>query len=356
LKFDDTGSLPISPTVQLGTTGEAYPIDAALASQPHVYQPWGIAVDRADNDALYVAENWGYSLAKFYEFGPNAGKLAWRVPADPGNYGADLHHFGSFSGSNQGSLAVDDNHHIYVPDSGNNRVMVYLPDGTLFGQIGNGKGSGPYQFSCPNGVGVTLYNIFVADTCNQRIQVFDYNLNYVGTIGQTGMAGTDSGHFNHPVSVAGDLTLGYVFVVDQGNQRVQRCKWDPTKHTSTCTPFAGVTGVSGGRDFHYLNQPASVGVDTVTSRVFISEEDTSRIQVFNESDGTYLTTLSGEWGDEGSRVRDPAGISIGMNSEVYVADRENARILRFSPVIAGWNQLNINGFGSPFNKDVSGLA
>jgi hypothetical protein len=351
LELNDPGtSDPGSLSHQFGMTGQAYIRDVPLDYPTHVYRPWGIAIDTSDND-LYVAEDWGYSLAKFN----STGRLIWRVPADPGNYGSDLHHFGSFPGSNQGQLAVDAKQRVYVPDLGNNRVMIYLPDGTLFDQLGTGLGSGPYQFSCPSGVGLSNTYIYVADACNQRIQIFDYNLHYVGTLGQTGLAGTDSSHFSNPVSVGVDQVTGKIYVVDQGNQRVQRCQFDSVHKSFTCGPFAGVTGVSGGRDSHYLNHPINVLVDSTNGRVLVSEEDTSRVQVFG-MDGSYLTTISGEWGDEGGRVRSPSGLAIDSLQSVYVADRENSRILRFLSGVTDWKQVNINGFGDPRNINVTGLT
>ncbi len=357
LKFTDTDSLPPTLNTQLGTPGEAYPVDPTLDPHTHVNQPWGMAVDAMDHNALYVAENWGYSLAKFNTQGPDAGKLAWRVPAGAGNYGSDLHHFGNFSGSNQGNIAVDSLHRIFVPDAGNHRVMVYKNDGTIFGQIGAGQpGSGPGQFACPNGVGISHAYIFVADTCNQRIQVFDLSFKYVSTIGQTGVAGADSHHFSNPVALAVDPANNNIFVVDQGNQRVQRCQADGLSTSFICTPFAGVSGKNAGRDFHYLNHPVGIAFDTGSHTVLISEEETSRVQVFNAGDGSYLTTISGEWGDAGGRVRMPTGLATDGNAWAYVADSENARILRFSPTTYPWTQVNINGFGSPYNQDVSGLT
>ena len=345
LEFTDSGPYPVSPLRQLGTTGEPYVSDST-----YLNRPWGIAVDRSD-DSLYVAENWGYSLAKF----DPSGTLLWRVPDNPGNYGSDLHHFGDFSGGNQGNLAVGADHRIYVPDAANHRVMVYLPDGTLFTQIGPAQGGNSDHLTCPEGVAVGLNSIYIVEPCNQRVQVFDLNYNYVATMGQTGVAGQDSSHFSNPVSVAYYPNTDSLYVVDQGNQRVQRCQLNHDHQSFTCAPFAGVTGVSGGRNFRYLNRPSGVAVDSVNKKVFISEEDTSRVQVF-DLDGAYLTTISGEWGDQGGRVRLPSGLAVDSHGAAYVADRENARILRFNTGVPDWIQINVNGFGEQSNGGIGGLT
>ncbi|MGD0006826.1 MAG: carboxypeptidase regulatory-like domain-containing protein, partial [Anaerolineaceae bacterium] len=330
----------------IGTTSLPFVTD-----DTHLDRPWGLAIDTKDNNSLYVGENWGYSLAKF----DSDGEFEWRVPANPGTFGSDLHHFGNFQGGNQGNLAVDASHRIYVPDAGNSRVMIYKSDGSLFGQLGSTWGSDNAHLACPQGVAVgTDGKIYVADTCNQRVQVFDASLNYVTTIGVTGQTGTDGGHFNQPAAVSIDNSTGNLFVADQANDRVQKCH--PTTSTSyACTPFAGSTGVSGNVNFRYLNSPSSVLVDPVYKRVIVADDQASRVQVF-DMNGAYLTTLGGEWGEAGGRMRDPSGLAVDSNGDLFVADRENARVQVYLPYETFWTQLNVNGFGEQFNGRVDGLA
>lgn len=69
-------------------------------------------------------------------------------------------------------VAVDDQGYIFVADSGNNRIQIFHPDGTFlraFGCWGIGKG----EFKGLEGVAVTANgNILVCDRENHRIQVF----------------------------------------------------------------------------------------------------------------------------------------------------------------------------------------
>lgn len=69
-------------------------------------------------------------------------------------------------------VAVDDQGFIYVADSGNNRIQIFNPDGTfvrLFGRWGSGEA----EFKGLEGIAVNQNgNILVADRENHRVQLF----------------------------------------------------------------------------------------------------------------------------------------------------------------------------------------
>jgi streptogramin lyase len=70
------------------------------------------------------------------------------------------------------AIAVDSGGNIYVADTFNDRVQVFNPSGVFqstFGSFGTGNG----EFSSPYGIAVgSRGNIYVADTANNRVQVF----------------------------------------------------------------------------------------------------------------------------------------------------------------------------------------
>jgi predicted membrane-bound mannosyltransferase/sugar lactone lactonase YvrE len=73
----------------------------------------------------------------------------------------------------QRDVAVDANGNIYVSDTGNKRIRVYMADGTFVRDIASG-GSAPGQIDEPTGVEVSGDGrVFVADTWNRRIAIFD---------------------------------------------------------------------------------------------------------------------------------------------------------------------------------------
>ncbi|HUA87769.1 MAG TPA: peptidyl-alpha-hydroxyglycine alpha-amidating lyase family protein [Bryobacteraceae bacterium] len=77
-------------------------------------------------------------------------------------------------------VAWDPQGNIFVSDGYiNNRVVKYDKNGRFLKQVGSEKrGSGPDQFSLPHGIAVDLKgNVYVADRSNNRVSVFDNDLN-----------------------------------------------------------------------------------------------------------------------------------------------------------------------------------
>ncbi len=69
-------------------------------------------------------------------------------------------------------VAVDEQGYIFVADSGNNRIQIFNPDGTYLRSFGK-WGSGGAEFKGLEGIAVNGNgNILVADRENHRVQVF----------------------------------------------------------------------------------------------------------------------------------------------------------------------------------------
>src|SRR6202140_768141 len=84
-------------------------------------------------------------------------------------------------------IAWDAQDNMYVSDGyGNSRVVKIAKDGTWVKVVGT-HGSGPNQFSTPHGIAADAQgNIYVGDRGNNRIQVYDTDLNFKKSIGGVG--------------------------------------------------------------------------------------------------------------------------------------------------------------------------
>ncbi|MBL8776614.1 MAG: SMP-30/gluconolactonase/LRE family protein [Acidimicrobiales bacterium] len=170
-------------------------------------------------------------------------------------------------------------------------------------------------FSSPKGVAFSPVTdqVYVADSVNNRIQVFTRDGAFVR---KWGRLGTTNGRFNDPRGVAVD-SAGNVYVVDRLNHRVQ-------KFTSTGT-FVTAWGSLGSGDGQFRN-PRGIALDP-NGTVYVADTGNDRVQRFSNT-GAFL----GKWGSTGSangQFSIPSDVAVGSNV-VYVADSGNDRVQRFN--------------------------
>jgi len=99
---------------------------------------------------------------------------------------------------------------IYVVDTANHRLLMFDLQGKLTGEFGS-RGSDPGQFNFPTDVDVDAQgNVYVLDALNARVQVFDSSGVYARMFGERGTA---EGSFEMPKNLAVTST-GLVYVTD----------------------------------------------------------------------------------------------------------------------------------------------
>jgi sugar lactone lactonase YvrE len=167
-------------------------------------RPAGIATDL---DRIYVVdtmanrvvmvERTGRIIGSFGSRGPEPGQFNFPTNIARGRdgrlYVTDTMNFrvemfdrngrylGSFGKLGDGSgdfdkpkgIAVDSAGHIYVVEGFNDVVQIFEPTGRLllaFGESGSGDG----QFWLPSGLAIADDVVYVADSANRRVQVFEY--------------------------------------------------------------------------------------------------------------------------------------------------------------------------------------
>ncbi|HLY18000.1 MAG TPA: 6-bladed beta-propeller [Bryobacteraceae bacterium] len=125
---------------------------------------------------------------------------------------------------NPGGLAIDrENRLLYVVDTGNDTVVVF--DADSFKKLRNiGKPSrkhtatDPGSFSLPTNVAVDSEgDVYVTDTFNNRVQIFDADGEFLGAFGKNG---DGPGHFERPKGIAVDCDR-HIWVVDAAQDRVK---------------------------------------------------------------------------------------------------------------------------------------
>jgi aldose sugar dehydrogenase len=203
-----------------------------------------------------------------------------------------------------------------VADTANNRIQVFSSNGsfiTMWGGYGEINGS----FTYPQGIAVdpTNGNVYVADTGNNRIQVFSSNGTFQHEFGSFGIINSS---FHFPQGIAVDPSTGNVYVADTGNNRIQVF----SSNGSFITRLGGYGTINGT-----LRSPTDITLDQ-QGNVYVADTVNSRIQVFS-SNGSFITMWGG-YGTINGTLRSPTDITLDQQGNVYVADTGNNRIQVFS--------------------------
>lgn len=257
------------------------------------------------------------------------GQRDWRATQQIGAVGVAGRGPGQFSFPR--AVAVGPDGKIYVADSGNNRVQVFNPDGSFLRQWGStckldkgegcqGKGEG--QFNEPWGIAVDKDgNVFVADTWNHRVQKFD---NQGKFLAMWGIFESTSGELGRPHAFYGPRALaigqdGNLYAMDTGNKRVQVFAPD-----GAAIIQHGGGGLIDGR----FDEPTGLAQDG-TGAWYVADTWNHRVQKFDRN-FKYLAQWPIAGWESQSVVNKPAVAVDPARNLVYVTDPENFRVLVFN--------------------------
>jgi ABC-type Fe3+ transport system permease subunit/sugar lactone lactonase YvrE len=295
-----TGCGPASPMVDTPVKSRFFisvqVIGERGASLGKFNKPRSVSVDREDN--LYVVDMTG----RVQKFSPD-GKylLSWQMPE------TDL-------GKAKG-LGLDKNGNVLVVEPHYQRVNHFNTQGKLVAQWGV-KGTNAGQFILPRAVAVDKAgNLFISEyTEAERVQKFS------GTdkklLSGWGKLGNGAGEFNRAEGLGMD-TEDRVYVADSCNHRIQIFDADGRFLRSH-----GKAGQGGG-DMSY---PYDVRVDQAGTQ-YVCEFGNSRIQIFDAKDQSL--EILGESGAAPGKFSNPWGIALDSQGNLYVADSGNHRVQKF---------------------------
>jgi DNA-binding beta-propeller fold protein YncE len=203
----------------------------------------------------------------------------------------------------------------------------------LFSFGSSGSGNGQFQFPQAMAINRSTGRIYVSDTNNDRVQIFDSAGNYLG---KWGSSGSGNGQFSGPSGIAINQATGDVYVADYGNNRIQRfdangvylSKW-------------GTMGSGNGQ----FQSPNGLAIDPATGNVYVGEFSGDRVQYFTSA-GAFL----GKWGSS-AIFSSPVALAIDpATSDVFVANYNGAEVQRFSASGVLVKSLTTKAGGQPFSQ------
>ncbi len=205
-----------------------------------------------------------------------------------------------------------------------------------WGSQGNKDG----QFSDPQGLASDGKDfIYVADTLNHRIQVFDSTGKHQMSFGRFG---SERGEFLFPHDVVVD-SKGSIYVADSQNGRVQ--KFD---NENKFVKSWGSKGAEPGQ----FDGPMYIAIDGADT-IYVGDAFNQRVQVF-DGEGTLLLTVGAkvnmfEAMNPGN-LASISGLSVDSNGNIYVSDDIMRRIQKFDGkgnYSAEWAASYAGNWGQP---------
>jgi DNA-binding beta-propeller fold protein YncE len=219
-------------------------------------------------------------------------------------------HFGWING-----LAIDDDDRLFVSDGKMHRVLIFNTKHEVESQITEGLVD-------PVGIAIDTENrfLYVVDTQQDQVIVYDADtlklLRRIGTGGKNHYL-TTPGDFGAPQGVALDQD-GNVYVTDTLNNRVEIFDADGN--------FISLFGKSGDGP-GFFARPKGIALDA-DGHIWVADEMQDRLQVFNR-EGQLLTYIGMGHGDLPGQFKALVGVAIDKQNRVFTTEQYPGRLQVF---------------------------
>ncbi len=303
----------------------------AGSGQREFNAPFGIQVGPKPNNDVFVADTVNDRIVSFSDvFG-----TGWTSFTNTAGRGINEFKYPE-------GVAFGPDGKIYLADTANNRI-VRMDDPSGAGWTVYAPASAPRALARPTALAVTAGGIYIADTGNNRVVLID---SMQGNVWAESATPGSGGSLSEPRGVAVDST-GRIYVADTGNNRIVRMS------AINDTNWLTVGGTSAGSGDNQFNRPAGIAVDPAATYVYVSDEGNNRlVRLTNATDLDNRFTGFAAYGSQGSGADEfasPRGIKVGSDGKIYVADHLNNRIVRVDavpPNAGGWTELGESGSGA----------
>jgi len=228
--------------------------------------------------------------------------------------GKPVRQFGGFGDLNYPKGLTISENFLIVADSENHRVILYNKEGKVIQTLGGNRkrSSKPGLFSCPYDVTLHGTELFISDSLNDRIQIFDLTQ---GTfLRKIDPDRKNGGPLRCPrgLAIAGEE----LFVAEEMGQRIS-----VFNHlTGTFVRRFGGKGCGEGQLF----QPQ--GLHVLSDRLLVADRGNHRIQIF-DCKGVMINTF-GTFGQGYGQLWHPTSITS-REGEFYLSDYGNHRVCVF---------------------------
>lgn len=211
-------------------------------------------------------------------------------------------------------VAMDAQDRLFVSDATGHQITCFDAAGNLIAQFGS------TQLGRPGGIAIdrTRARLYVADAQQSRIAVFDTNtLKLVRYIGGPSKAGKrDPGTFSGPTNVAIDRK-GDIYVADTFNQRIEIFEADGK--------FVKSIGAQGDAPGEFI-RPKGIAVDS-EGHIYVADSEFNNFQILSREGQPLLAV--GALGTAPGQFALVAGLFIDSNDQIYTTEQYRGRVQVF---------------------------
>lgn len=208
-------------------------------------------------------------------------------------------------------LAVDAGDNVFVANTGSNLIRRYGPGGQWLNNV-------EADFKQVFDVAVlSTGDVVVSDPGTGRVIMFDSSMNVripnMMRLPATGVRGVTTN------------TNDDIFVLDSAAAAGQVVtKYDRYGNRMPLS-FGRIGGVQPGS----FSNPTDLAIDNRNGDIYVVDSGNNRVQRF-DAEGNYLSEF-GSFGTENGQFNAPWGVAIDNEGYVYVTDSKNARVEKFAP-------------------------
>ena len=171
--------------------------------------------------------------------------------------------------------------------------------GIIVGKLGKENA----EFSSPNGLRVSKNNeLYVCDSYNNRVQVFDLDLNFKRSFGKKG---TGRGQFDFPADVNFD-SVGNIYVTDPSKHRIQVFSPHSEHHIYTIKEDAVFRPVS---------------LFTHGNHMYVTDAGHNEVRVIDTESREFISKFGNGY------LHKPEGITIDEDGFVYVTSHHSKIVI-----------------------------
>lgn len=285
----------MEPVLRIGRSG---------SGEGEFQRPRNLAVS-PDGERVYVLDS-GNNRVQYFD--------------KAGNYLGQWDSAAGIRFSEPWGIAVDGMGNVYMADTWNNRIVKTDAEGNVLTTWYANDPSDGRSFYGPRAIAVSSENIvYVCDTGYKRIMVYDENGNFLRKFGVSGMG---MGELDEPVGIA-LLDDDHLAVADTWNQRVQ------VFDVSGRGLQDGVTLVFDVNAWYTqsLNNKPYITGSSGSNAIYLTDPEGSLIHQYDMT-GKLIRTWNADGGDI-DHFSMPTGITLSPDGSVWVVDTENNRVNQF---------------------------